>query len=198
MARRVDILPQALLLWALMLLVLPLRWLLGAVAAAMVHELWHLLAIRLSGGMVRGIRIGAGGVKMDVDFMPPRRELLCALAGPLGSFSLLLAAKWLPVTALCGFIQGVFNLLPVFPMDGGRVLRSAVLVLVPSGAEEILKILEPVVGVLLLILGLCAVVKLGLGWMWGLFLLAAAVRTVSLEKYLAKKGNKGYNRDRLN
>ena len=55
--------------------------------------------------------------------MSPIREAICALAGPLGSFSLLLISEYFPEAAVCGLIQGAYNLIPVYPLDGGRLMR---------------------------------------------------------------------------
>ena len=60
---------------------------------------------------------------METASMSPVREAICALAGPLGSFSLLLISEYFPEAAVCGLIQGAYNLIPIFPLDGGRVVR---------------------------------------------------------------------------
>lgn len=68
----------------------------------------------------------------------PKAEFRIAIAGPLSSFFLSALFFFLSMTAAGGIralfsylaqinlIIGVFNLIPGFPMDGGRVLRSAI------------------------------------------------------------------------
>lgn len=109
------------LIGALALLILPLRFLTAALLAAAVHELCHCAAITLCGGHVTALRICVGRTVMETTPLTPGRELLCALAGPAGSFLLLFFAHRLPLTALLALVQGTFNLLPVYPLDGGRI-----------------------------------------------------------------------------
>ena len=118
----VSISAGAFLLGALLLLILPLKWLLAALSAAMIHELCHLAAVKLTGGYVHEICIGRGGASIKIGPMDSLKELICALAGPLGGFTLLLFARWIPRVAICAGIHSIYNLLPIHPLDGGRAL----------------------------------------------------------------------------
>ena len=108
---------------ALGLFVLPLSWQMAAILAAFVHEMCHYLAARIWKVRIRGIRIGIGGMLMYTEPMPAEKEFVVAMAGPAGSLLLGLWMRQFPELALCGMIQGAYNLIPVFPLDGGRMLR---------------------------------------------------------------------------
>lgn len=108
---------------ALMLLLLPLPWICAALAAAFFHELCHYLAIRACGHETQSLRLYSFGALMPLPEMSRGRELLCALAGPIGGLCLLPLARWIPRTAICAALQSVYNLLPIYPLDGGRAMR---------------------------------------------------------------------------
>lgn len=130
---------------ALLLLVLPLNWLCAALVAALFHEGCHLLAIRLCGGKAVKLRFGAGGATINLPAMSRGRELLCALAGPIGGLLLLLLARWFPRVSVCGVLQSVYNLLPIYPLDGGRALRcGASLTLSPKWSQRVCDWIEGV------------------------------------------------------
>ena len=109
-------------LLALALLVLPLPWLAAAVTAALFHELCHGAVAVALGGSMGVIRLGERGATMEVGGLSNGRELLAAAAGPVGSLGLLLLGRCFPRLALCGLVQGLYNLLPIYPLDGGRIL----------------------------------------------------------------------------
>lgn len=110
--------------------------------SVLAHELSHSLMARRLGIPVEGITLFLfGGVsKMKMDARTPRDEFLVAIVGPLTS--LVLAGVWWAIVNLgadalsplflypAGYLGwlnlalGLFNLLPGFPLDGGRVLRS--------------------------------------------------------------------------
>jgi Zn-dependent protease len=110
--------------------------------SVLAHELAHSLYAIARGGRVRGITLLMIGGVSEVSEPPrtPAQEAVMALVGPATSLAisvLALAGAWAARRAelgglafalfhvgyLNGFIAG-FNLLPAFPMDGGRVLRG--------------------------------------------------------------------------
>ena len=178
---------------ALTLLVLPLNWVLAAAIAAAFHELCHILAVLLCGSQIRGIGIGATGAVIDVSPMSRGRELLCALAGPAGGFLLLMLAKWLPRIAVCAAFQSLYNLLPIYPLDGGRALQcGAANLLPPPVAHAVCLWVERAVKLLLLCACLYGCCILNLGALPLILAVFLALRRKP-EKNLAKKAARGYN-----
>lgn len=112
---------------------------LGLFLSIVLHELCHSLVARIYGLSIKGITlfIFGGVAEMESESPDPRTEFLMAGAGPMCSFLL----AWLfsqishipaPLTVSAVFAYlafmncalAVFNLVPAFPLDGGRVLRS--------------------------------------------------------------------------
>lgn len=112
------------LVLALMVLLFPLRFFVGVIMAALIHECGHFLAIRFTGGQVLSVHLHGGGARIETAPMEPGREALCALAGPgLGAVTIL-AWRIFPELALAGLVQTAFNLIPIYPLDGGRAVRN--------------------------------------------------------------------------
>ena len=144
---------------------LPLSLFLCFLTAAVFHEIFHYLAVRIVKTPIYSIKVGMFGVSMGTGPMTPGRELLSAAAGPMGSLILAVCYRWIPVTALCALAQCVFNLLPVYPLDGWRILKCLLELLRLPGSDRILRgvgILVPV-GIGMLCLYACFVYNGGIG-----------------------------------
>lgn len=126
-----------------------LAWVVGGLVAVLLlasltaHELGHALLARRRGISVEGIRLWLfGGVaQIGGDWMTGRTEMLVAAIGP--AITLLIAAVSVGVTWLVASLGApplvvlvpqwvaavnvlllIFNLIPAFPLDGGRILRG--------------------------------------------------------------------------
>ncbi|GGM58117.1 Zn-dependent protease/CBS domain-containing protein [Halarchaeum rubridurum] len=121
-------------------------WLLGIAAAVglfacvLLHELGHSVVSMHYGYPIESITLWLLGGVANLEEQPEdwKQELLIAIAGPVVSVALgavsyaaLLVVRGTPpltfvvgYLALANVVLAVFNLLPGFPMDGGRVLRA--------------------------------------------------------------------------
>lgn len=112
------------LLVSLSMFVIPLQWIVGWMLAAALHEIFHILVICLFRIKIYRVTLRASGAVIESEPMTPFRECLCALAGPVGGLTALLLLRSAPEIALCAVIQSAYNLLPVYPLDGGRALKN--------------------------------------------------------------------------
>lgn len=129
--------PQFFIFCAVLVMVLPLPWLLSAIFAAMIHEFWHIAAVLVMGGRITKVRVAAGGAQIEAHLAGKAAQAVAVLAGPVGSLMLLFLCHAVPGIALCGLAQGVYNLLPLPSLDGGRALRLFLSGICPGKAEII-------------------------------------------------------------
>lgn len=113
-----------------------------ALLACALHEGGHWAAIRLLGSDVRQITLTVSGAAMELTAgLSYGGELLAAVAGPL--INLLLSAlfcrfSWGELFAGLNLALAAFNLLPVMPLDGGRILRCALCIAAGERAAELI------------------------------------------------------------
>ena len=122
-------------------------------ACVILHELGHSLTARRYGVRTARILLLPIGGMAELDQIPrkPSAELLITVAGPAVNFTLvaiLLPFAWrgffsdaglavYSATGLAGqlcvanLVMGCFNLVPVFPMDGGRIFRALLAIKLP-------------------------------------------------------------------
>ena len=105
--------------------------------AAALHESGHLAALRAFRVPVEGLRLGAFGAVLyapGARRLSYGRELFVTLAGPganllfappLAALSAYLGWEWGFLFAGANVLLGVYNLLPIPPLDGGRALYLA-------------------------------------------------------------------------
>ena len=103
--------------------------------SVVLHELGHALAARWYGIETAHITLYPFGGVAAIKDIPkePKAELVIALAGPAvngvlfaGLLPVYLATGlwWVGALAAINLAMGLFNLIPAFPMDGGRVFRA--------------------------------------------------------------------------
>jgi Zn-dependent protease len=117
---------------------------LGLFASIIFHEMCHSLVARQFGLQMKGITLFIFGGVAEMEEEPPsaKAEFVMAIAGPISSIILatgfyavyFIGGRGLwpqPINAIFGYlgmingVLAVFNMVPAFPLDGGRMLRAA-------------------------------------------------------------------------
>jgi Zn-dependent protease len=115
---------------------------LGLFASIVVHEFSHSIVAKRNGLAMKGITLFVFGGVAEMESEPPdaKTEFLMAVAGPLASLAIgavfyvigAAAATSLPLEVVVvlnylaeiNWLLAIFNMIPAFPLDGGRVLRA--------------------------------------------------------------------------
>jgi Zn-dependent protease/CBS domain-containing protein len=172
---------------------------LGLFLSVLIHEFAHALVAQRKGIAMRGITLFLFGGVAEMDSEPPsaKAEFLVAIAGPIatlliaGFFFATAAAgatTWpRSVAAVLGYLTtinvllAIFNMVPAFPLDGGRVLRAVLWHWKRDlrNATRITSGIGSAFGMILIGLGIFALITgsflAGMWWaLIGLFLRAAA------------------------
>lgn len=196
-------------------------WIMGIIGAAglffsiIAHEFCHSLVARKNGMPMKGITLFIFGGVAEMGDEPPsaKAEFLIAVVGPLSSIAIAvifyaiyrlgIVIDWSEaingVVAYLAMINGllaVFNLVPAFPLDGGRILRSALWGWKGNlrWATRISSAIGGGFGIFLIVIGLVRILNGNfIGGMWlgliGLFIQGAA--KMSYQQLITRKALEG-------
>lgn len=126
---------------------------LAAILAAALHELGHILMAKLCSIPIKELKLGIFGAALTPEgsLCSYKKEILLALAGPAINF--ILGATLLPFSkngseffsffTVSSFFLGFLNLMPIYDLDGGRILNCLLCqILSPVCAERICRFLS--------------------------------------------------------
>ena len=136
MRSRISVSGHLLITIAALLLLMPPQWFFAWFIAVSVHELFHCLALLLCNGSIEHIVFDINGAKIQSTALTDIQALICIPAGPIGALLLLLFHRTYPQLALCALIQSIYNLLPIYPLDGGRIVFTLANMLLPQNTAK--------------------------------------------------------------
>lgn len=142
MGRRIEITTGALAFFCLLFYINPNGIFLPFLLAATAHETGHMAVCWLSGGKIHSFRVSASGAEIVAEFSSFGGEMFSILAGPL--VNLLLMVIFLQTRfqfALVNLFLAAYNLLPILPLDGGRILYLLLSRRWPLVADKIMRTL---------------------------------------------------------
>jgi len=157
------------LFWVVMLLAIMTGQMVQVIVffvVVLLHELGHFYAAKYFQWRIRGIELLPFGGIAHVDEWgntSPKAEMVVALAGPFVNLLLYLIAKglgsygWLPQEwaaffMYCNVLVGGFNLLPIWPLDGGRIMHTLYSLFLPYRTSVLFSIVISLLGSLILVL----------------------------------------------
>lgn len=111
---------------------------------AFIHELGHLIAGVSLGLKVKNINIMPFGVSINFEDYSNRyviKKIIIAMAGPLINLIIVILGicnEWEEDIIYSNVLIGMFNLIPLYPLDGGRILKCIVQLTSNSKEAEII------------------------------------------------------------
>lgn len=145
-----------------------------SVVSAVLHEGGHLLWLLISGDKPQKIAFGLFGlsiVRRNDIRLDYKNEIISAFFGPLVNIIIVLIclsvyvfskSEFLIIVISVNLFLGFFNLLPVFGLDGGRILEFSLLSkFSPDKCEKIMRIVSSVIIIPLMSVGFFVLIKSG-------------------------------------
>lgn len=99
---------------------------------ALIHELGHLIAGLLLGLKAKSINIMPFGLSLNFEDYSNKsllKKLIIALAGPLTNLIIIILGiynGWENEIIYANMLIGLFNLIPLYPLDGGRIIKYTI------------------------------------------------------------------------
>lgn len=99
---------------------------------ALIHELGHLLAGVTLGLKAKSINIMPFGISINFEDYSNKyliKKLIIALAGPITNLIIVILGnynEWDEEIIYANMLIGLFNLIPLYPLDGGRILKYVI------------------------------------------------------------------------
>ena len=175
---RIAIQPSMYIGLCISLCVLPIQWIVSWFLAAMVHELGHLIALKLLRIPVYRISLGFGGAYIETGFVCNSAEIFAAAAGPFAGALCLLLSESYPLLAICALVQSIYNLFPFPSYDGGRILASLTVLLFPEKiAQKVCQGIQIIFCVALVIAGILFWIALELGMVCLILFIAPVLKS---------------------
>ena len=143
---KINIANDAVFFVAILIVFTNVDLILPLVIASCVHEAGHIIAILTLGGEVTAITVNVGGLKISYStkVLSYKYDLIYAAAGPLFGIIFSYVASRFGFTVFAGISLCInaFNLIPVRPLDGGKILFNVLSLVLPYDSKAVVVSIE--------------------------------------------------------
>ena len=139
-----------------LLFFVPLPWMVAWAISVIIHEFGHFLAVNICGQKVHTLKFGIAGAEMGCDDLSFMQKIFCILSGPFFGLIPVLFQRFIPRISFCCWLLTIYNLLPIYPLDGGKVLYIIL-------NKNLYKILQIIFCCIMMGISIYAAVFMGLG-----------------------------------
>lgn len=141
------------------------KYVFTVLSAVLLHECGHMISLLVMRKQIQEIRFDLFGALIRSEPLSQQQEIFCALAGPAVNLAAVLIFRERPeVYAIHGALF-LFNMLPIYPLDGGRALFCGLDAFLPfERAQRMIHCISLVVSFLLMLMVTSLSVHVFGGW----------------------------------